>query len=194
MILSHSLRTVFLLKMDFFFWRELLIGSFHTQENMWEHPYPALWLLRWNHFCSLGSCRIMTLNHPPVFQSSRSTELSLWPHRCLLPVHSVLPILFPTTCAVNDDVVRRVLFLPPALWTMVPKPHRHALFLSKPHPKLSTLFTRFWWLNSAHLDSVCVFSFLPLLRIGLKACFTLLFYNFSFCLVWQYLQLIILKT
>ena len=108
MILSHSLRTVFLLKMDFFFfWRELLIGRFHTQQNMWEHPYPALWLLYWNHFCSLGSCRIMTLNHPPVFQSSRSTELSLWPHRRLLPVHSVLPTLFPTTCAVNDDVVQR---------------------------------------------------------------------------------------
>lgn len=147
---------------------------------MREHPYPELWLLHWNHFCSLVSCRIMTLNHPPVFQSSWSTEFSLWPHRRLLPVRSVLPVLFPTACAVSDDMVQGALFLPPALWTTVPKPHRHALFLSKPHPKLSTLFTWWWWLSSAYLDSVCVFSFLPLLGIGLKACFTLLFYNFSF--------------
>lgn len=145
---------------------------------MREHLYPALWLLHWNHFCSLVSCRIMTLNHPLVFQSSWSTKFSLWPHRRLLAVHSVLPILFPTTCAVNDDVV----WYSSSLQLSGPQfpSHTDALSLSKPHPKLSTLFTLWWWLNSAHLDSVCVFSLLPLLRIGLKACFTLLFYNFSF--------------
>lgn len=139
MILSHSPCGVFTLKADIFLEIATQKGDSKPNRNMWEHPHLMLWLLYWNHLCSLVSSWIITLNHHPIFQNSWSNKLSHWPHRHHLLVHSVLLILVPATCALKDDMVQGVFFLSPALWTTIPKPHRHGLFLSRPHLKLSTL-------------------------------------------------------